>query len=1740
MSIATPEAPASRERSDRGRGSGDEAILDREARYSQEAVEDEMKKDREDVEAQREGFYSTPGQGSGKGSGGRPLFDDDQLRRLYLLQQQAPWLYGGQLQSQIPMVQRPVELDKEIERLQQEEAMRKRKIVLEIHEENQKKQLEERIRFEKMMEENQKLRMQIKDLEERTKEERYMTPPSTQGEPLKPPEVQSGKGRIEQETEECKKNLSFAEESQERKDENKGQERPEGREGGKKAEESDTVKVMLKLMEGMHQLQKQLIDGRDEDRGGGGEFIRSSVQLPMLAEWSPSSGPIDLNDWLSLIEPMMSDLTGSSGEWWKTLMEEATSRYHHHMRLPPLDRISHDPEASTYLKQPRWVRLERRASTVLLAALHEGQREDLISAKKLSALKIICQLLVTYQPGGLAEKELILRQLESPGEASSLGEAVQFLRKWSRWRRRAGELGVSEPDPFLLLRGLNKIIRRPLEGNRELNFKISLARSTLQVDATPTSTSVTSFATHLLAEFEQVAHQEVGAKKKGDIDKMKAIRAKKFEEETLKGYGGKGKDREGDRSGDRTEKGTFKCRYYLSEGGCKKGKECQWSHDQKDERRRCWNCGGSDHMALTCTRPKKPQEASPPKSKVMKPEDQENAAEEEEGQKAESMKELLEEANKMLRSLSSSGNLQSGPPSVVGSKKEDEERSEVVERLQQQLNALKQKTLRLSRLSSKENQGLIDSGATHALRPERTGETTKDYKDVQVSLANGTVVRLKMSKGGVMISTNHQIEPIVPMGSLVKELNCKLEWGSDGLCVVHPVRGRLAVDSSNGCPQVSRKLALELIGELEEKQSEEMLKSMKIDEEMMWLQGLVESHPVLRVLPQHVKERLVVEPGGWGDLPCNRRMRKRMKKEGMVAYIYSGGEEGFTLSKALEQLGQDSKLLLEVDIKRGPEHDIMMKDSGPYSGLLRAALDGKVRSWIGSPNCRTRSVLRHYPIEGVKTCARPVRAWNGEEYGKKDLTMEEMNDVREDDILLWRLLFLAMVSRYVAEARKLGWTPRFTMEHPSSPRHYMPETVSWWDTEDWKKLKEEFSWDETHLFQGEMGGDAMKPTTFGGDLKLRLEEHSYYKKEKRVIKNSRDLARWSPGVMTMVASALLEEIGKEVKIQALSWQGHLELNHVPYRKDCLICQESQQKCLPHRRVKFPTSGVLSMDTSGPLVKAPDLGGYKARYLLVGALTWAIPKDIKKFQDGEGPEEQHEEGLPEIEEAGRDMIPGGDLEEGGADILGEEEVAAFGEEEERAQEEEEVREEQKEDGEKNEDEELKDEHGTPFEIRVFRIALPMTSKNSVEVTKTAIEMLLRLRADGYNVNRIHTDRGKEFMGTFKKWARARGIITTRTAGDDARANGRVEVAVQSVKAQIRRTLRSAGDGSEWWPWAARYVNEVNRCFRLGTTPSWPGFLGEVLTRKRAWKKEGLETTMDRVKYLAPSWEDHGHWVVKDGEAPRVTRYFLKKATEPVQEGVWLALEREGLDALKIRRRIRGKTTMMSAAVQDEEEEDRRMKAEEKRRILKIVAEEMTMMVQEDPETAGMSVRTLSRLRRMIKEPQEEEEEVLQTKVVTQQQVSSEWKEWVPAVQDEMTSLLQEKEALREVKKEELEKMYRKAYQEGRKVELIPSRLVCTVKPGERGGKKKIRWVACGNYEERRDQEENYSGGADATAFRVMVAMAQGFGWEGSVVDVKTAFLNAKMVQEDDEPLILIKPPYILIEKKMLEKSSLFEP
>ena len=52
--------------------------------------------------------------------------------------------------------------------------------------------------------------------------------------------------------------------------------------------------------------------------------------------------------------------------------------------------------------------------------------------------------------------------------------------------------------------------------------------------------------------------------------------------------------------------------------------------------------------------------------------------------------------------------------------------------------------------------------------------------------------------------------------------------------------------------------------------------------------------------------------------------------------------------------------------------------------------------------------------------------------------------IEEDDILLWRMIFLAMASNYINEARKDPRPVGFTLEQPASPKDYKPEVVSFW------------------------------------------------------------------------------------------------------------------------------------------------------------------------------------------------------------------------------------------------------------------------------------------------------------------------------------------------------------------------------------------------------------------------------------------------------------------------------------------------------------------------------------------------------------------------------------------------------------------------------------------------------------------------------------------------------------------------
>ena len=1421
-----------------------------------------------------------------------PLFTPEQLDSLHQVQAQAPWLYARLETPQAPALQRPSflpstdrdwrvrkeEMDSRssqelIAHVQTAEAAEKedllrhlRQLTYEnglLRDEAQRRIREEVVKppaglherhVQTLLEENLRLQQELRRMSS-------ILPPAKEDDPIfATPNGSSGReegtggrgrktqqrveendGRRSSEVDDSKGQESTArKETEEEPVKNSGTGKGRGSKKKEVGSEEDsvhhqTLQVILKVVEGMQKMQDRMSKGSSTDLENEPEMVKHNVELPKLPEWNCESAPIDFADWLLLLAPLMADLTSASEEWWNLTLEESRQWYQRHLTKSPLDRLTRQISPSAKLTTRKWARLEKRTTALLLSAIPESLREEVVSSKSLSTFGILVKGMIAYQPGGLSERQAILAALENPMEAASIGQAVMTLRKWLRWRRRAEEVGVSIPDPTILARGLSKLTKKLVVVHPELNFRLQLVRSSLMVDAVPSHDAISKYSEHLLAELEQMGQQS--RKKENTVDLPKV---KKFEEQ-----GKETKEKKEARDGDDKEKG--KCRFFLTDQGCRRGKHCGFSHDQKDDKRRCWVCGSPDHFAPACTRPKDSKE-SPPKPKIAKAEKEKGGKQkgEEEGSDdvQPAIKELLKEANDMLRGMNTTPSPSSASTSPSAKGGDSPERNEVVEKLQQQLNALRQKAFQLRRLKKGERQGLLDSGATHPLRPSKKGEDKSTYRVVQVSLADGQVVDMPISPGGSMVSDDDDIEPIVPMGLLTEALGCTVSWSKDQLQVHHPRRGKLPVDQKDGCPQLPRGVALGLIEEIEQvKKGIKFKEDDSFHDEVQWMKHFVEAHPVFRRLPEEIKNSLVVKPGEWSSLPANRRRRKAMKRDGFICHLYAGEEEGFTLQRAWKQVGGDEKELLEVDKKRGSGHDMIL-NTGPYAGLLRAVWEGKLLGLVGGPNCRTRSVLRHRQVEW--TDARPLRRWGGEEFGIVDASPEEKEKLKEDDQLLWRMIFLAALDTYLRRARGLDGQLGFALEQPASPKDYEAAVVSFWDTLEWHDLQKEFGWMETTFSQKPLGGAAVKPTTVGGNLELAPEEFSINGQIHHHVRGSWDLARWPPGMMSMIAEALMTQVlRRPVKLRALSWEEHLLLGHTPSRRDCRVCQETRQQCSPHRKVEHKLAGVLSLDTAGPLKPAYDLGGLQSRYFLVGTLTWALPLGFDADVQGEEVQEGEDEELwplieaNEEEEADQkddqapkddqvppkdDKVPLGERRGGLSDA---EEEAGRGVFDDDESEEDERAIEAEGEGDEGaiEAEGKEGDAGPPkdFKIEIFRLALPMHSKKSKEVTRTTMDMLLRLRMDGYSVAQIHSDQGHEYAGHFQDWTRRRGIILTKTAGDEPQSNGRAEAAVKALKTMVRKALHQAKETSKWWPWALRHCNEVLRAKRLHQSPDFPPFL-----------------------------------------------------------------------------------------------------------------------------------------------------------------------------------------------------------------------------------------------------------------------------------------------------------------------------
>ena len=237
------------------------------------------------------------------------------------------------------------------------------------------------------------------------------------------------------------------------------------------------------------------------------EPARHVTELPPLSEPKHrSQGAVLAGDWIVAITPSMIQLSASAQEWWTANVRDARAHYVRWLEKTPQERLKIRAE---HLPK-RWltgkfVLVEQRGISLLMKALPETFRDQLVSRRLLHTSAILFQIYCKWQPGGALEKGQLLEFLVTPDPASTAAEAAEGIRKWQRMCRRGHELDTVLPDPSLLLRGLDVLTGQFLQGYNLVSFRVAAYRNDTGVDYAPTSTNVAELAEFLLAECETLA-----------------------------------------------------------------------------------------------------------------------------------------------------------------------------------------------------------------------------------------------------------------------------------------------------------------------------------------------------------------------------------------------------------------------------------------------------------------------------------------------------------------------------------------------------------------------------------------------------------------------------------------------------------------------------------------------------------------------------------------------------------------------------------------------------------------------------------------------------------------------------------------------------------------------------------------------------------------------------------------------------------------------------------------------------------------------------------------------------------------------------------------------------------------------------------------------------------------------------------------------------------------------------------
>lgn len=362
--------------------------------------EDEEEKQQQRLGSAKEGEKGIEEGGEGK-SGLGTLFTPEQLQHMNQIYEQAPWLYGTSQSVLTPLTstRKPPFLEQEETKTGGTEKESKEALAqFEIWRsavKDQREREELRRALQEVVKENVELKKKLDEMDGRlNRGDQYLTPDSQR--------------RVEQDEDE---------EEEQQKSES-GEEQPEEKVGSHETDfTKQSRKFMLLMMETMKEFQRSIGGSKEEGVVRGVEVVRTGVpDLPPLSQWDAQTGPLQLGDWILLVEPIVSDLSVTANEWWKLMVEAAEDWYRQHIAMSPLERVKHDTSPPKKLTEEKWQRVERRTAAMLLQAVPSSVRDELVSARRMRVFGILT----------LPDDELL------PRRSFRETDAVEELRRTTR------------------------------------------------------------------------------------------------------------------------------------------------------------------------------------------------------------------------------------------------------------------------------------------------------------------------------------------------------------------------------------------------------------------------------------------------------------------------------------------------------------------------------------------------------------------------------------------------------------------------------------------------------------------------------------------------------------------------------------------------------------------------------------------------------------------------------------------------------------------------------------------------------------------------------------------------------------------------------------------------------------------------------------------------------------------------------------------------------------------------------------------------------------------------------------------------------------------------------------------------------------------------------------------------------------------------------------------------------------